>query len=393
MCKGPVGLGANLTLTLLFVIINKIFAKIVKRDWRIVKYQLLRLSGLLNNCVKRHFFDIKDCLKFVFIFKINSMDRILVIGAAGQIGSELVIELRKIYKNENVFATDLKPASRDIMESGPYQILDVMDDKQLIHFIIRHRITQIYHLAAVLSGNAEKLPLQAWHINMTSLLNVLEISKMVEDVKKLFWPSSIAVFGPTTPRTNTPQITIMEPTTVYGISKLAGERWCDYFFNKFGLDVRSIRYPGLISYKTEAGGGTTDYSVEIYYDAVRKGSYECFLRNNTALPFLFMPDAINATIELMETERNKLSIHSSYNLGGLSLTPDDIFKEIKKHIPEFKITFKEDFRQKIADSWPHSLDDSVARRDWDFKFNYDLPRMTIIMLEEIKKKLKINQDR
>ena len=319
------------------------------------------------------------------------MERILVIGAAGQIGSELVVELRKIYKNENVFATDLKPASRDIMESGPYQILDVMDDKQLIHFIIRHRITQIYHLAAVLSGNAEKLPLQAWHINMTGLLNVLEISKMVEDVKKLFWPSSIAVFGPTTPRINTPQLTIMEPNTVYGISKLAGERWCDYYYNKFGLDVRSIRYPGLISYKTEAGGGTTDYSVEIYYEAIRKGSYECFLRDNTALPFLFMPDAINATLELMESERDKLSVHSSYNLGGLSLTPKDIFEEIKKHIPDFKITFKEDFRQEIANSWPQSLDDTVARNDWNFRFNYDLARMTKIMLEEIKKKLKINQ--
>jgi nucleoside-diphosphate-sugar epimerase len=316
------------------------------------------------------------------------MDRILVIGAAGQIGSELVIELRKIYGNENVYATDLKPASYDIMESGPYQILDVMDDRQLIHFIIRHKITQIYHLAAVLSGNAEKLPLQAWHINMDSLLNVLEIAKMVEEVKKVFWPSSIAVFGPTTPRVNTPQLTTMEPITVYGISKLAGERWCDYYFNKFGLDVRSIRYPGLISYKTEAGGGTTDYSVEIYYEAIRKGSYECFLSKNTSLPMLFMPDAIKATIQLMEADRSKLSIHSGYNLGGFSVSPKDIFHEIKKHIPDFKVTYKEDFRQAIADSWPKSVEDSVARKDWGFNYKYDLEKITIIMLEEIRKKLK-----
>lgn len=317
------------------------------------------------------------------------MDRILVIGAAGQIGSELVTELRKIYGNESVYATDLKPAGKDIMDSGPFQILDVMDDRQLIHFIIRHKITQIYHLAAVLSGNAEKLPLQAWHINMDSLLNVLEISKMVEEVKKVFWPSSIAVFGPTTPRDNTPQLTTMEPITVYGISKLAGERWCDYYFNKFGLDVRSIRYPGLISYKTEAGGGTTDYSVEIYYDAIRKGSYECFLNENTSLPMLFMPDAIQATIQLMEADRSTLSLHSGYNLGGFSVSPKDISLEIKKYIPEFKISYKEDFRQAIADSWPKSVDDSVARKDWGFDYKYNLEKMTVIMINEIRKKLKI----
>jgi len=205
------------------------------------------------------------------------MERILIIGAAGQIGSELTIELRKIYGNDNVFATDIKEASRDIMDSGPFQLLDVMDDKRLIHFIIRHKITQIYHLAAVLSGNAEKLPLQAWHINMDGLMNILEVAKMVEEVKKVFWPSSIAVFGPTTPRLNTPQLTVMEPTTVYGVTKLAGERWCEYYFKRYHIDVRSIRYPGLISYKTEAGGGTTDYAVEIYYEAVRSGKYSSFL--------------------------------------------------------------------------------------------------------------------
>jgi nucleoside-diphosphate-sugar epimerase len=315
------------------------------------------------------------------------MERILVIGAAGQIGSELVLELRKLYGYEKVYASDIKPASKDIMESGPFQILDVMDDRQLIHFIIRHRITQIYHLAAVLSGNAEKLPLPAWHINMNSLMNVLEISRIVEDVKKVFWPSSIAVFGPTTPRLNTPQLATMEPITVYGISKLAGERWCDYYYNKYGLDVRSVRYPGLISYKTEAGGGTTDYSVEIYYEAIRQGTYECFLSENTALPMLFMPDAIQGTIDLMEADQNKLSLHSSYNLGGFSVTPKDIYTEIKKHIPDFSITYKPDFRQAIADSWPQSIDDSVARNDWGYRTNYGLEKMTGIMLGEIKKKL------
>lgn len=316
------------------------------------------------------------------------MERILVIGAAGQIGSELVLELRKKYGNDHVYASDIKPASKDIMESGPFQILDVMDDKQLIHFIIRHHITQIYHLAAVLSGNAEKLPLPAWHINMNSLMNVLEISRIVEEVKKVFWPSSIAVFGPTTPRQNTPQLTTTEPITVYGISKLAGERWCDYYYNKYGLDVRSIRYPGLISYKTEAGGGTTDYSVEIYYEAIRQGNYECFLSENTALPMLFMPDAIQATIDLMEADPGKISIHSSYNLGGFSVTPKDVYKEIKKHLPDFSIRYKPDFRQAIADSWPQSIDDSIARKDWGYKMNYGLGDMTEIMLKEIRKKMK-----
>ena len=316
------------------------------------------------------------------------MDNILVIGAAGQIGSELVVELRKQYGSARVFATDIKQAPADVVEGGPFQILDVMDDKQLIHFIIRHKITQIYHLAAVLSGNAEKLPTQAWNINMESLMNILEVAKMVEEVKKVFWPSSIAVFGPTTPRTNTPQLTVMEPVTVYGISKMAGERWCDYYFSRYGVDVRSIRYPGLISYKTEAGGGTTDYAVEIYYEAIRKGCYECFLTGETALPMLFMPDAIQATIQLMEAERSKLSIHSAYNLGGMSITPDQVYRKIRKEIPEFAISYKPDFRQAIADTWPQSVDDSLASKDWGFKQNYDLEKMTGIMLEEIRNKLK-----
>ncbi|MFO7935644.1 MAG: NAD-dependent epimerase/dehydratase family protein [Bacteroidales bacterium] len=316
------------------------------------------------------------------------MENILVIGAAGQIGTELVVELRKIYGSSRVYATDIKQAPPDILEGGPFQILDVMDDKQLIHFIIRHKISQIYHLAAVLSGNAEKLPIQAWKINMDSLMNILEVAKMVHEVKKVFWPSSIAVFGPTTPRQQTPQLTVMEPVTVYGVSKLAGERWCDYYFNKFGVDVRSLRYPGLISYKTEPGGGTTDYAVEIYYEAIQNGKYECFLNQATALPLLFMPDAINATIRLMEAERSRLTIHSSYNVGGISATPADLWQEIRKHIPGFSISYNPDFRQAIADTWPHSVDDSIARADWGFEQTYDLEKMTGIMLKEIRNKLK-----
>lgn len=311
-----------------------------------------------------------------------------MIGAAGQIGTELVVELRKIYGSAHVFATDIKQPPPDILEGGPFQILDVMDDKQLIHFIIRHKISQIYHLAAVLSSNAEKLPTQAWRINMDSLMNILEVAKMVEEVKKVFWPSSIAVFGPTTPRQHTPQLTVMEPVTVYGVSKLAGERWCDYYFNKFGVDVRSLRYPGLISYKTEPGGGTTDYAVEIYYEAIQQGRYECFLNETTALPLLFMPDAIKATIRLMEADRSRLTIHSSYNIGGMSLTPGDLCREIQKHIPEFTISYNPDFRQAIADSWPHSVDDAIARVDWGFEQTYDLENITGIMLKEIPNKLK-----
>ncbi len=315
------------------------------------------------------------------------MEKIMVIGAAGQIGSELIVELRKIYGAVNVWGTDIKTPSKDITEGGPFQVLDVMDDKQLIHFIIRHKITQIYHLAAVLSGNAEKLPIQAWNINMDSLMNILEVARMVNDVKKVFWPSSIAVFGPTTPRVNTPQLTVMEPITVYGISKLAGERWCDYYYSKFGVDVRSLRYPGLISYKTEPGGGTTDYAVEIFYEAIRTGRYESFLQSGTSLPMLFMPDAIKATIDLMEAERTRLTIHNSYNLGGFSTSPGEIAKEIQKHIPGFKITYKPDFRQQIAESWPQSVDDSIARIDWKYNNKYDLEKMTKIMLDEIRKKL------
>jgi nucleoside-diphosphate-sugar epimerase len=314
------------------------------------------------------------------------MDKILIIGASGQIGSELTLALRKVYGNDNVYATDIKQAPADVVESGPFQILDALNDKALIHFVIRNKITQVYHLAAVLSGNAEKLPLQAWEINMKGLLNMLDLAKEV-GLKKVFWPSSIAVFGRTTPKVNTPQLTVTEPNTVYGISKLAGERWCEYYFNRYGVDVRSIRYPGLISYKTEAGGGTTDYAVEIFYDAIRQKKYECFLKDDAALPMMFMDDAINCTIQLMEADSSKISIRSSYNLGGISFDPKEIAEEIKKHIPEFEITYKPDFRQAIAESWPKSIEDTVARKDWGCEYVYDLPKMTKLMLEEIRKKL------
>ncbi len=315
------------------------------------------------------------------------MENILVIGASGQIGSELVMALRNVYGDSHVFATDIKDAPKDVMESGPFQILDAMDDQQLTHFVVRHKITQIYHLAAVLSGNAEKIPLKAWDINMKSLLLALDICKETK-IKKFFWPSSIAVFGPTTPRVNTPQYTVMEPTTVYGISKLAGERWMEYYNKKYCIDTRSIRYPGLISYKTEAGGGTTDYAVEIYYEAIRKKKYECFLNEGTILPMMFMEDAINATIELMELPKEKVTIRSSYNVAGISFAPEDVATSIRKHIPEFEISYKPDFRQAIADSWPQSIDDSYARANDGWKHMYDLDLMTEVMLQEIQKKLK-----
>ncbi|MBM3404251.1 MAG: L-threonine 3-dehydrogenase [Bacteroidetes bacterium] len=314
------------------------------------------------------------------------MEKILVIGCSGQIGSELTMELRKRYGNNNVIATDIRPAGAEVADSGPFEILDVLDASKLQLIVEHEKITQIYHLAAILSGNAEKRPLQSWDINMRSLMNVLELARE-HHLKKIFWPSSIAVFGPTTPRQNTPQYTVMEPNTVYGISKLAGERWIEYYFNKYGVDTRGLRYPGLISYKTEAGGGTTDYAVEIFYEAVKHGKYECFLGPDTALPMMFMPDAIKATIDLMEADSSKLSLRSSYNIAGISFTPKILAEEIKKHMPDFTISYKPDFRQAIADSWPASIDDNVARQDWGLHYKYDLSKMTQVMLEEIRKKL------
>ena len=313
-------------------------------------------------------------------------NNILVIGSSGQIGSELVMKLREIYGNDHVFATDIKQPTKEVRKSGPFQILDVLDFNNLLHFLVRFNITEIYNLAAVLSGNAEKIPLQAWDINMKALMNTLEAARE-SGAKKLFWPSSIAVFGPTTPRHNTPQVTVMEPNTVYGISKLAGERWGEYYQKHYGVDFRSVRYPGLISYKTEPGGGTTDYAVEIFFDAIKKGRYQCFLKEDTALPMMFMDDAIANTIKLMQVDPKQLSLRSSYNMAGISFDPKQLAIEIQKYIPDFAITYKPDFRQTIADSWPASIDDSIARKDWGLKTTYDLKKMTVTMLEKIREML------
>lgn len=315
------------------------------------------------------------------------MKKILVIGASGQIGTDLTMELRKRFGNENVIASDIKEPSKAIMESGVFVELNVLDKSVLEQVVDVHKITEIYHLAAILSGNAEKAPKRSWDINMEGLFNVLEIAKE-KKINKIFWPSSIAVFGPTTPMTNTPQDTIMDPNTVYGISKLAGERWCEYFFNKFGVDVRSLRYPGLISYSAEAGGGTTDYAVEIFYEAIKTKTYECFLKDHAALPMMFMEDAIEATIRIMEVDKEKVKIRSSYNIAGISFDPKTVAAEIKKHIPEFEITYQPDFRQAIAESWPQSIDESRANADWGWKAKFDLKEMVEVMLREVGKKLK-----
>lgn len=314
------------------------------------------------------------------------MKNILITGASGQIGSDLTIELRRLFGNNNVIASDIKPGTPEIMENGPFETVDVMDKKRIVEVVDKYNITEIYHLAAILSGNAEKNPKWAWDINMTSLFNVLDIGKE-KGIKKIFWPSSMGAFGPSTPAIDTPQLTIMEPSTVYGISKLAGERWCEYYFNKYDLDVRSLRYPGLISWKTEAGGGTTDYAVEIFYDAIRFGKYECFLSENIALPMMYMDDAVKATINLMETDAENVKVRSSYNLGGISFTPKELTDEIKKYIPELEVTYKPDFRQEIAESWPRSISDEAAKKDWGWKDDFDLEKMTKVMVENIRKKL------
>lgn len=315
------------------------------------------------------------------------MSKIIVIGASGQIGSDLTLELRNRFGNDNVIASDIKNAAEDVMSSGPFEAIDVMDENRVLEVIKKYDISQVYLLAAMLSGSAEKNPKKAWDLNMKSLLSLLDMAKD-GTIKKLFWPSSIAVFGPTTPKHDTPQISVMEPSTVYGISKLAGERWCEYYFRKYGTDVRSVRYPGLISYKTEPGGGTTDYAVEIFYEAIKNSKYECFLTENTALPMMFMPDAIRGTIDLMEADPAKVKIRSSYNLSGISFNPSELAAEIKKHIPEFTISYKPDFRQQIAESWPESINDSDARADWGWHHEYDLSAMTDVMLKEIRAKLK-----
>ena len=310
--------------------------------------------------------------------------KILIIGACGQIGTELTKKLRSMYGVDNVIASDIRKLNIDIVNEGIFEVVNALDYNQIEHLVEQYQITDVYLMAALLSATAEKNPAFAWDLNMNSLFHVLNLAK-AKKIKKIFWPSSIAVFGPTTPRNNTPQYTIMEPTTVYGISKQTGERWCEYYHHVYGVDVRSIRYPGLISWSTEPGGGTTDYAVDIYHKALKKGNYECFLSENTALPMMYMDDAIRATIEIMQAKDEDVKIRSSYNLAGVSFTPKEIALEIKKHIPNFSISYKPDFRQKIADSWPASIDDSAAQNDWNWKHQFDLASMTEEMLENLKK--------
>lgn len=310
-------------------------------------------------------------------------EKILVIGASGQIGVELTLALRKIYGNSQVVASDLREENPLLTGTGTYVSIDVMNKEMLHVQVIRQNVTQIYLLAAILSATGEKNPGLAWHLNTQSLLNVLDIARE-EKLHKVYWPSSIAVFGPTSPKQLCPQQTIIEPTTVYGISKYAGEFWCRYYNQRFGVDVRSLRYPGLISYKSAPGGGTTDYAVEIFHDALEQEKYTSFLAENTYLPMMYMPDAIRATIELMESDAAKISVRTSYNLAAISFSPKEIAAEIKKHIPGFTIDYKPDYRQQIADSWPQSIDDSVARKDWGWKHEYDISRMTEDMLSNLK---------
>ena len=311
--------------------------------------------------------------------------KILIIGACGQIGSELTYKLREIHGNENVIASDISYTNLDVVNSGIFEIVDAQDYASILICVEKHKIDVIYLMAAMLSATGEKYPMKAWDLNMNSLFHVLNLAK-AKYISKVFWPSSIAVFGPTTPKEQTPQYTIMEPTTVYGITKQVGERWCEYYFEKYGVDVRSIRYPGIISWKTMPGGGTTDYAVEIYHKAITDGTYESFLSEETELPMMFMDDAIDATIKLMDAPSDQLSIRSSYNLSGMSFTPKEIAKEIQKHFKDFTITYNPDFRQKIADSWPKSIDDSYARKDWGWKHHFDLEKMSNEMLLHLKEK-------
>jgi nucleoside-diphosphate-sugar epimerase len=310
-------------------------------------------------------------------------EKILVIGASGQIGVELTIALRKIYGNSQVVASDLREENDLLKGTGPYVSLDVMNKEMLHVQVIRQNITQIYLLAAILSATGEKSPGLAWHLNMQGLLNVLDIARE-EKLNKVYWPSSIAVFGPTSPKKDCPQQTIIEPITVYGISKYAGEFWCNYFNHRYAVDIRSIRYPGLISYKSSPGGGTTDYAVEIYHEALECQHYKCFLKEDTYLPMMYMPDAIRATIELMEAPADRISIRTSYNVAAISFSPSEIAAEIKKHIPSFDVEYRPDYRQAIADSWPQSINDSIAQRDWGWKPEFNLSKMTADMFQNLK---------
>jgi len=308
----------------------------------------------------------------------------LIIGACGQIGSELTNRLRSELGIENVIASDIRETNLELLNSGPFEIIDAKSYTEIKNCIQKHNVGTLYLMAAMLSATGEKFPEKAWDLNMSSLLNVLNLAKE-KIISKVFWPSSIAVFGPTTPKQNTPQRTIMEPTTVYGITKQVGERWCEYYFNNYGVDVRSIRYPGIISWKTLPGGGTTDYAIDIFHKAINEGHYDCFLTEDTALPMMFMDDAVKATLDIMNVDADAVKIRSSYNLAAISFTPKELANEIAKQIPDFTINYEPDFRQKIADSWPNSIDDSAARQDWNWKHVFDLQTMTNEMLQQLGK--------
>ncbi len=309
--------------------------------------------------------------------------KILIIGACGQIGTELTAKLRATYGVNNVIASDIRKLNNDVVNNGIFEVVNALDYNQIEHLIEQYQITDVYLMAALLSATAEKNPAFAWDLNMNSLFHVLNLAKAGK-IKKIFWPSSIAVFGPTTPRHNTPQYTIMEPSTVYGISKQTGERWCEYYNKQYGVDVRSIRYPGLISWSTEAGGGTTDYAVDIYHKAITDGKFTSFLSENTELPMMYMDDAIKATIGIMQAPSEKIKIRSSYNLAAMSFTPKQIGEEIQKHYTNFELSYEPDFRQKIADSWPASIDDTSAREDWGWKNDFGIENMTVDMFKNLK---------
>jgi nucleoside-diphosphate-sugar epimerase len=307
-------------------------------------------------------------------------EKILVIGSLGQIGTELIEELRKLYGNENVIASDIREPQ--IEQSGPFEILDILNKVKLLEIVEKYNVKEVYLLAALLSATAEKNPAFGWELNMNSLFNVLDLAKD-RLINKIFWPSSIAVFGPTTKKEDTPQYTIMEPSTVYGISKQAGERWCEYYHNQYGVDVRSIRYPGLIGYKSKPGGGTTDYAVDIFHQAVLIEKYDCFLEENTTLPMMYMSDAIKATINIMKADKTSIKIRSSYNISGMSFSPKEIADEIKKSIPEFEMSYSPDYRQKIASSWPKSINDFHANSDWGWQPDYTLANLAETMLKNL----------
>ncbi len=311
--------------------------------------------------------------------------RILILGACGQIGTELTAALRQKYGNHKVIASDIREGDTAMMQNGPFEIVDATNYENLENIVIQYEISEVYLMAAMLSATAEKFPAKAWQLNMSSLFNVLNLAKD-KKIEKIFWPSSIAVFGPTTPKINTPQRTVMEPSTVYGISKQAGERWCEYYFNKYGVDVRSIRYPGIISWQTLPGGGTTDYAIDIYHKALKHNKYICFLKASTTLPMIYMDDAIRATLDLMSAPSEKIKIRSSYNLAAISFEPEEITASIQKQLPGFKIEYEPDFRQAIADSWPQSIDDQEARVDWGWQHSYDLDAITEDMLKNLSPK-------